>query len=70
MSVELWTILNCFKYVGMAGFYEHDDNDDAVTAANVEGRLSIMTVVHTAVGVFDYLMTLLDVQNLLLHRTK
>jgi hypothetical protein len=28
----------------MAGFSEYDDNDDAVTATNVEGRLSIMTI--------------------------
>jgi len=54
----------------MAGFREHDDNDDAVTATNVEGRLSIMTIMFGVVWVFDYLMTLLDVQNLLLHRTK
>jgi len=51
-------------------FCGQDDNDDAITAANVEGRLSIMTIMLTVVWVFDYLMTLLDVQNLLLHRTK
>jgi hypothetical protein len=44
--VELWTRFNSLKQGGIVGFCEHDDNDDddAVTAANVERRLSIMTI--------------------------
>jgi len=30
-------------------FCGQDDNDDAITAANVEGRLSIMTIMLTVV---------------------
>jgi hypothetical protein len=34
----------------MAEFCEHnDDNDDAVTAANVEGRISITTIMFRVV---------------------